>query len=276
MQALVPYVRALGRRAPRWPTARWRALTDFLLIGAAKAGTTSLWRYLSAHPEVFPSAKKEVRYFDLQYDRGTRWYREWFPLERTLTRARRLFYPALFYPAVPARVRRLLPDAKFIVLLRDPVERAFSHFRMEASEGRETLSFEEAVLAEPERLRDDLARVNAGIEPSRRFRHKSYVERGLYAKQLERWFAHYDRDRFLLLRLEDLAAEPQAVYRRTIDFLGLVEPPELPSFKPHKVGARAELDPDVRRRVAAVFDQANQRLVELTGIDYRVPSGLAG
>src|SRR5947209_1159841 len=139
-----------------------RALPDFLIIGAQKAGTTSLYRYLAAHPDIVASTRKEVHFFDINFWRGEWWYRSLFPLRRRLQRRPPLrnrpaitgeaspYY--LFHPFAPERAAQLLPDAKLIVLLRDPVERAWSHYRHEVANGRETMTFPDALAAEPARL----------------------------------------------------------------------------------------------------------------------------
>ncbi|HEX9782521.1 MAG TPA: hypothetical protein VGA56_07280, partial [Opitutaceae bacterium] len=104
-------------------------MPDFIILGAQKAGTTSLYAYLLEHPQVLPARKKEVHYFDLRYERGERWYRSHFPSQRAMqARGRSLgnrvitgeatpYY--LFYPRAPERVASVVPNAKFIVLLRD-------------------------------------------------------------------------------------------------------------------------------------------------------------
>ena len=120
-------------RVARRASADLRALPDFVIIGAQKAGTTSLWRYLVEHPQIVGPTEKEIHFFDARFDRGARWYRARFPLRASLRRGARLTFEAspyyLAHPFVPARVRAMLPDAKLVVLLRDPVERAWSHYR---------------------------------------------------------------------------------------------------------------------------------------------------
>ena len=106
----------------------------------------------------------------------------------------------------------MLPDAKLIVLLRDPVRRAYSHYWHERDKGRESLTFEDAIAAEPGRIDIAQARLADGaLERSHEHQHFSYLARGRYAEQLERWFALFPRERFLILRFEDLVADPLAV-----------------------------------------------------------------
>src|SRR5947209_8592328 len=146
-------VRAYGRA-----TVAVRPLPNFLILGAQKAGTTALYAYLRWHPEITGPSFKEVSFFDRHYARGERWYRAHFPARRRpfVGEASPSY---LFHPLVPERVARLLPDARLVAILRNPVDRAFSHYQHEVSLGREPLSFEEAVAHEEERMRGEVERV---------------------------------------------------------------------------------------------------------------------
>ena len=188
-----------------------RALPDAVILGAQKSGTSSLHNYLVQHPGVIEPLRKEVHYFDVAYERGEAWYRAHFgPLgDPGLNLDSSPYY--LFHPAVPQRLHDLLPDAKLIVLLRDPVRRAYSHYWHERDKKRETLGFEDAIAAEPERLGDAHQQLAAGtLQRSHAHQHFSYLARGRYAEQLERWFTLFPREQFLVLRFEDLAREPLA------------------------------------------------------------------
>src|SRR6266480_7948081 len=141
--------RAYGRA-----TASLRPLPDFLILGAQKAGTTALYAYLRQHPEITGPSWKEVSFFDRHYARGEAWYRGNFP--NSLRARGKLVGEAspsyLFHPLAPERVAGLVPEAKLIALVRNPVDRAYSHYQHEVALGREPLSFEDAVAAEYERL----------------------------------------------------------------------------------------------------------------------------
>ncbi len=214
------------RRRVRYATRRSRLLPSFLIIGAQRAATTSLFTNIRRHPEVIGPRSadtsvawwKELHFFDENFWRGTDWYRAFFPLEvrrRTLRRLGRElacgeatpYY--LFHPAVPERVKETLPDVRLIALLRNPVERAYSHYQLMRLTGREKLSFAEAIDAEERRVRgagEELLRdmPSARKQGNRRHhehRHRAYVGRGLYAEQLERWFEHFPREQLLVLAL---------------------------------------------------------------------------
>ena len=228
-------------------TAAQRVLPGFVVVGAQKAGTTSLYHYLGRHPAVHALERKEVHYFDNHHERRVGWYRAHFPRERALARLAAAhgglayageatpFY--MFHPLGPARMAAILPNARCIVLLRDPVARAYSHYQHERRNGVEQLSFPEALRAEPDRLQGELAvrGVAAFDDPASHQRHASYVTRGRYAEQLERLFAHFPRERVLVLFSDDLFANPQGTLERAFRFLDL-QPVPIGDVVPRNAG----------------------------------------
>jgi len=261
-------------------TAPLRPLPDFLILGAQKAGTTSLHRYLELHPAVLPPRMKEVHYFDVQWWRGLRWYRSNFPSvaqhlgrrlrrgQRTITGEASPYY--LAHPQVPARVKETLPSVPMLVILRDPVERAHSHYLHNRRMGAEDCStFEEAIEREPERLQGELERVLTDDRyESYAHRHHSYLLRGQYAEQLRAWFALFPREQLLVLENDELARDPAGVYREVLDFLRLPQwQPE--SFARHNAASGdEELPPELRQRLAESFAPHNQALFELLGREF--------
>lgn len=242
-----------------------RALPDAVILGAMKSGTTSLHNYLVQHPGVIEPLRKEVHYFDVNLERGERWYRAHFGREGEpgLNLDSSPYY--LFHPAVPRRLHDLLPDAKLVVLLRDPVRRAYSHYWHERDKGREPLSFEDAIAAESERLGNSEQRLGDGtLARSREHQHFSYLARGRYAEQLDRWFAVFPRGRFLVLRFEDLAREPLQALNVTLDFLELprAESVSLEARNTRKYPPLAEA---TAARLREYFEPHNQRLEALLG-----------
>ena len=255
-----------GRRAELELRMRQpRALPGAVILGAQKCGTSSLHNYLTQHPGVIAPLRKEVHYFDLHYARGEAWYRGHFGREGMpgLNLDASPYY--LFHPAVPGRMHALLPEAKLVVLLRDPVRRAYSHYWHERDKGRESLSFEEAVAAEPGRLGEDEARLARGeLERSREHQLHSYLARGRYAEQLERWYALYPRERILVIRFEDFVRDPLAGLNRTHEFLGLppVAAVNLEARNTRRYPPMAEAtDAELR----AHFEPHNRRLEVLLG-----------
>jgi len=158
-------------------------MPDFLIIGAQKCGTTSLYRYLIQHPQIEPAIKKEIHYFDLNYNKPIQWYLNQFPALKTqsdrITGEATPYY--IFHPHAPYRIKEHMPDAKIIVLLRNPVDRAYSHYHYAVERYGETLSFEEALDIENERLAGEMEKFQKNpYYKSRNYRCFSYQKRGIY------------------------------------------------------------------------------------------------
>ena len=242
-----------------------RALPDVMILGAQKCGTSSLQGYLVQHPGVIAPLRKEVHYFDLNFERGEAWYRAHFGRdgEPGLNLDASPYY--LYHPAVPARMHALLPDAKLIVLLRDPVRRAYSHYWHERDKGRETLSFEDAIAAEPGRLGQAEAQLASGeIESSREHQLHSYLARGRYAEQLERWLAAYPRERLLVLRFEDFVGAPLAGLNRTLEYLGL-PPMTTLDLEARNTRKYPPMSDETAARLREYYAPHNRRLETLLG-----------
>ena len=227
-------------------TAARRPLPDYLIIGTKKGGTTSLFNWLLRHPHVarmFPPMQKlkSAHYFDINYGRGERWYRSHFPTDggrlrrvdgkvvRILAGEASPYY--MFHPAAASRAYETVPAAKIIVLLRDPVARAYSNYNDRRATGTEPLPiFEEALHAEAHRLATiDMERLQA--DPNYySFEHDnhSYLARGRYAEQLSRWFALFPRPQILVLKAESMFTDPVKTFVEVQEFLGLPTMSELP------------------------------------------------
>ncbi len=248
-------------RERRIGAAEQRQPPNFIIIGAQKGGTTSLYRYLTEHPEIGGASKKEVHFFDRSYDKGMDWYLAHFPRRGEFPVVGEASPSYLFHPEVPGRVRRAVPDAKLIALLRNPVDRAFSQYQMNVRKGFEPLPFEEAIDREPERLR------LAADRSTTQWRYSSYLARGLYAEHLEWWLAAFPRGQLLVLRSEDFFARPEEGLAEALAFLGL--PPWRPdAFEVYNPGAYGGMRPETRARLAAFFAPHNRRLGELLGRDF--------
>lgn len=258
-------------------------LPDFIIIGAERSGTTSLYSYLVEHPSIGTATEKELHYFDHKYQQGLAWYRAQFPTtlhKYAMERKGQQFITGeatpnyLFHPHVPKRVARLLPRAKLIVLLRNPVSRAYSQYSRKINHGTETLSFEEAVTTEEERTRQEVERVFADEHYySTVFWHHTYKMRGIYADQLQRWFEYFPREQFLILRSEDLYKEPGSMVKQVLGFLELpqVEPESLKEgYQAHNsyTHTQPKMDPALREKLTAYFEPHNARLYELLGRDF--------
>ncbi len=262
---------ARARLRYRVPTGRWRALPDALIIGAQRAGTSSLYRYLGAHPGVAPSFRKEVEYFSRYAARGEDWYRAHFELRAGRRHLRFEATPDyLFHPLAAERASRLVPAAKLVVLLRDPAARAWSHYRHMVRLGYETLGFADALAAEDERCAPDLARLAEDPHhDAKALLRYSYVARGHYAPQLAHWLARFPRDQLLVVPSARLFDDPARAYADVLAFLGL-EPWQPPAFanvsRVPGEAAAPPIDPEARRLLDAAFASEPDDL-ESIGID---------
>lgn len=261
--------RRSGEHALRRASVARRPLPGFLIIGAQKAGTTSLHAYLCEHPSVLPPATKEVHFFDHEFHRGPAWYRAHFKratVPGVLSGEATPYY--LFHPLAPARAGEVLPDCRLIVVLRNPIDRAFSHHNHERALGFESLDFEEAIAAEPGRLAGEVERM-LDDDHYRSFAHQhhSYVSRGYYAEQLERWLERFGSERVLVLSAEELFAEPARVVGEAQEFLGLA-PASPVDLSAKNARAYAPIDAEARAVLHGVFESHNRRLYELLGRDF--------
>lgn len=271
-----------GVFAARWSlglATNWlRLLPDFIVIGAQKAGTTSLFRYLSQHPCVRPALKKEVRFFDRDFGRGIGWYRTYFPSVPYKSFFRRRYERAivtgeaspdyLFYPAAARRAADVVPKARLIVLLRNPVDRAYSHYYHVLRRGFETLSFEDALEHEPKRLQSEREKLDANPRYfALGYLRYSYVSRGVYVDQLKDWLGHFPREQLLVLRSEDFFEAPEAALGKVEEFLNL--PHWQPDhFPPYNEGRYPEMKSSTRDRLLDYFKPHNRRLYDFLGIDF--------
>ncbi len=256
---------------------RGRLLPDFVIIGAVKAGTTSLYGWLRRHPDIAPASAKEVHFFDYNYFRGTNWYRSHFPrtADRTAFAAEHghPFITGEASPSyishhwVPQRMATVLPQAKLLVAMRNPVDRAYSQYQMSCRENEETLDFAAAVAAEEQRLAPEHARLAADPRyNSWPIGCWSYLMRGRYAEQIERWLVHFPREQFHFLSLEELARDPQGVLDDVHAFLG-VSPHRYADLQPMHTASYGELDPATRAQLSEYFRPHNERLYALVGRD---------
>jgi hypothetical protein len=260
---------ALARVRCRMPTARWRALPGALVIGAQRSGTSSLYRYLGGHPDAAPSLRKEVEYFSRRFDRGDGWYRAHFPIDAA---KHRLAFEAtpdyLFHPLAASRAAAVVPDVRLVAVLRDPVARAWSHHQHMVALGYETLDFDDAIAAEEERCYPDLARLEQDPfhDPKALLRF-SYVARGRYAGQLERWFACFPAERLLVVRSEDLFASPAMTFGSIVEHLGLRAwaPPAFPNVSRQVRPEAPTMSATAREHLEEIFRQPNAELVSLLG-----------
>lgn len=258
---------ARARVTMRLPTAGLRDMPNVLIIGAQRGGTSSLYRALLSHPDVVRPLRKEIEFFSEHHRRGERWYRAHYPVRGKVIRLDAT-PQYLLHPHAARRAAQLLPAARMIVLLRDPVERAYSHWRHMRSLGFEDLPFETALEVEKGRIGPDLQRLL--VEPDYRattLMRYSYAIRGRYVEQLARWMRHYPREQFLVLPSEFVFADPTAALDRILRFLG-IHSIRLPFLNVSRVAASPEPPPSARAvaNLRQYFEDANSGLRSLVDV----------
>jgi hypothetical protein len=249
-------IAAAQRRAIEGP------LPDFVVLGTQKGGTSFFYRLLTEHPLVRGAAAKELHFFDNKFAEGVGWYRRCFSEgehvdgHRTITGEASPSY--LFDQQVPQRMARIVPEAKLIALLRNPVDRAYSHYQMEVRRGKETRSFEEATQEEMTSAEGQGNIVDVS---------HAYLRRGLYAEQLERFSFFANRDQLLVVKSENLFTRRLEVLERVLRFLKL---PSFESTLPPPAGRATykPMDQGTRRRLEGFFAPHNERLYDLLSTDF--------
>jgi len=267
-----------GRPPPlplvRLLTSSLRVLPDFIILGGMRCGTSSLYAYLCEHPQILPPWAKEVHF--LNGKRGAGWYRAHFPtraamLWHKLRRGRALTFEAspyyLVHPGGPRRLSKIVPRAKLIVLVRNPVDRAYSHYQFNVRIERERHSFEGAIKREAKRLdgeREQMLADEAYRSP--RFRRYSYTTRGMYYDQIMAYERYFSRGQMLVLKSEDLFERTQETYDEVLRFVGL-DPWQLQSTAPANMASYERDRPPGYNELRAFFAPHNQRLYEYLGRD---------
>jgi hypothetical protein len=170
-------------------------------------------------------------------------------------------------------VARILPRVKLIVLLRNPVDRAYSQYYHALELGQETLSFEEAIQCEEDRTARERERIlQDELYFSNEYIHLSYLKRGIYVDQLQDWMSLFPREQFLILKSEDYYTDPITTYKRVLAFLKVPEIEPRVRKKEYKHYSHntyfSQMDPLLRRRLNDYFEPHNARLYDFLGVDF--------
>jgi len=248
-----------------------RPLPHFLIIGAQKGGTSSLYRYLSQHPQILPGIRKEIHFFDLHYHKGVKWYQAHFPLlqDCCITGEASPFY--LCHPHAPKRIFQRIPNVKLIVLLRNPVERAISHYFHTVRHKREKLSIEEAFRNEERRILPELAKMKKDESYSSDvYQRHSYKSRGIYVDQLKAYAEYFDREQMIILSSEDFFHNSAETLKKVFSFLNVAPEFSPDDISPKNVGMYdSEVVPEsIYQYLTDYFAAYNEELYEFLGSDF--------
>lgn len=260
-------------------TVGTRILPNFLIIGYLKTGTTSLYDYLIQHPQIISASRKEVHFFDGYYHRGINWYKSNFA---TIFYKKRLEMKLksnvitgeatpnyVYFPDAENRIKKIIPDVKIIVILRNPIERAYSDYNYRKKLGRgklENVSFEQAVREEIERFSDpknnfidDLMDDYKGSDT-----RLPFVHLGIYMSTIKKWFDVFKKEQILVLQTEELEENPEKVVKRVFEFLGL-EPIKISDYKKKNVGNYSVINKETRELLFEFYKAHNSKLEDFLG-----------
>ncbi|HBO11425.1 MAG TPA: hypothetical protein DD491_01445 [Halieaceae bacterium] len=258
-------------------------LPDFLIIGAMKSGTSTLFAMLCQHPGVLRPVTKELQYFSnpRNYRRGELWYRGCFPPPSVVEASERaLGYrpltgeatPAMSLPEYAERAARLLPEARLVVTLRNPVDRAYSHYQhMALAAIPDRRAFEHALEQEVALLEQGLQVTHDSPRSLRRRLHNyGYLNRGHYVEHLSNWLRHYPRERVLILNFDAWKSDARVAAARVAGFLGLPAH-DYEAIRANEGAYRKPMAAATRDWLTEYYRPYNRRLFEMLGEDWGWP-----
>ena len=246
---------------------------NFIIIGVDKGGTSSLYDYLIQHPDIYSCVVKEPNYFAMYYDRDLSWYKSCFPLifnkipnTKFITgEASTQYY---WYPYTAERIKKLFPKIKLIILLRNPIDRSYSHYSMNVRGGKEKLTFEDAIEKEHERI--DLEYKKILKNPyyfSPKYSLQAYLSKSIYIDILPRWFENFSKSQLLILKSEDFYENPDKIYNKTLSFLNL-EPHHLKKYPIVRKGKYDNINEKTRKKLLEFFRPYNEKLYKYLGRNF--------
>jgi len=251
-------------------TSSIRVLPEFIVIGAAKSGTTSLYHYLSQHPCITKSAYDELGYFDDNFNMGLNWYRSLFPTKFTQQKIETKYKKSLTYDVTPGyfqnpscikRIYETLPDVKLILVLRNPVDRTYSHYQASTQRGIKTkIPFQDLLdkdLQTYEQVRNDDNEYINSISTM------TYIGPSIYAKLIKEWLKYFSLDQLLIFSAEELKENHREVFSRIHDFLNINDE-EIDTVTKHNTGGDyTPLDSDLRQKLINFFKPHNEELFNI-------------
>lgn len=255
-------------------------LPDFFILGVEKGGTTSLYLYLIQHPSFHSAVTKEINYFNTYYNRGLDWYRvnfvfkwqkyfmKYFDKRDFITGEASVRY--FEHPHTPERIKKMNPNSKFIILLRNPVDRAYSQYNMEVRGKYEQLSFEDAIKQEKDRIQGEFEKMQKDNNYySEKYFHYAYLDRSIYVDKLKRWMKIFPKEQFLIIQSEDFLKNTSEVFNRTLKFLNLPQW-KLKEYKQFNKSHPKEIqiEPNFRKQLVDFFKPHNEELFQFLGVNY--------
>jgi hypothetical protein len=247
-------------------TSPLRVLPDFLVIGAGRTGTTSLYYYLDQHPSIVKSAYDEIGFFDDNFHLGLSWYHSMFPtiFTKFLTKFRTKKF--MTYEVTPQyirrpwtskRIKKTLPGIKLIIILRNPVDRTYSHYHLSRQYG-EKRDFRTVIEEDIKNISEWNIKENNDSYFANQVEN-SKLARGFYYEQIIKWFNIFPKEQIMIIPSEDLASETQRVLREIFYFLGLPAY-NIKNTEKVNVSKYSKMDQDTRQLLIDFFRPYNEKL----------------
>jgi tetratricopeptide (TPR) repeat protein len=248
-----------------WNSAKLRS-PDFIIIGSPRCGTTSLYKYITSHPQILAAANKEICFFSEHFNKGLAWYQAHFPppidAGQFLTGEATPTY--LTHPLAAERLHQCVPKVKLIAILRNPGDRALSHYQMLVRRGTECRTFEKAIDAELQLL---AGATETSLADKNYWKDCHYIYKSLYACSLKQWINFFPREQFLILQSEEFYANPAATLSQVFKFLDLPDC-QLSDYKQYNGGNYQPGDNAVNQRLREYFQPHNRKLAEYVNREF--------
>ena len=256
-------------------TSGFRTFPDFIIIGAGRAGTTALYSYLIQHPKIIPAYTNnnedvaDLHFFEYMISDNLKWYKSHFPISFSKSQKKHFITGEftstyMYHPDVPKRISNLLPKIKLIVILRNPIDKAYATYQQQFRFGEITTTFEETINAEFRRmsLNKDSPKLNSKNRDFENFVAHNIIRHGSYVNYLETWFEIFDKNQILILNSEDLKNSTKETLNQVFHFLNISNY-DIPDISPVNVGKYPPINKTTRRKLIDFFKPYNQRLNKL-------------
>tara|TARA_B110000196_G_C21153068_1_gene671060 strand:+ start:2295 stop:3269 length:975 start_codon:yes stop_codon:yes gene_type:complete len=253
-----------------------RVLPDFILCGAPRCGTTSIYEGLSEHPNIFSAKVKEIYFFDGNFHRGENWYRYHFPpklkkfiikkilRKKFVTGEATPFY--LIHPHAAQRIKKINSKTKLIVILRNPIDRAYSHFSSAIKNGKENFSFEESIKEEENRIKGEMEKMidDESYYSSEIYYKRAYFLQGLYYNDLNQWMKVFPKNQFLIINSEEFFKNPSKNFNEIFKFLEISQIKNKKYVQFH-LGKYLPMNQETREQLIKFYKPYNEKLYNLIG-----------
>ena len=252
-----------------------RVIPDFLVIGAKRCGTTSLYQHLPEHPCISKSPHDNMGFFNDNFHLGVNWYKSFFPTTFTRKKIKSKFGNFLAFDVTTKymeeestanNVYQTKPNMKIIIILRNPVDRAYSQYHLSVRQTAERRSFEDVVEENMNRLNKE-SHEHYKIKPKFSAKEDNYLKKGLYALQLRYWLKIFPRENILIVSTEEFESNQQIIYNKIFEFLNISKF-EVKNTKKMEKGNYPPRKSETRNLLLDYFRSHNHELFELINIKF--------